>query len=95
MAVRLEHGDFGEGTVNVSLCIHIPVLAVAAQEPLFADDVSLPAAIRAVPLFFSVKVVVRTAVTRLVIIHIDPSTPPTVATLFLFGVGWHCIVLYG
>ena len=62
---------------------------------MFSHDVSLPAAIRAVPLFFSVKVVVRTAVTGFVVVHIDPSAPLTVATPLLLWLFGHFVWLIG
>ena len=68
---------------------------MAAQESLFTHDVSLTATVGAVPLFFSVKVVVRTAVTGFVVVHIDPSTPLTVPTLLLLWLFGHVVWLIG
>ena len=91
MAVRLEHCDFGEGTVNVSLRIHIPVLAVAAQESLFTHDVSLAPAVGTIFLLHGVKTVIDAMVTGFVVVHIDPSTPLTVPTLLLFWLFGHFV----
>jgi hypothetical protein len=62
---------------------------VATQEPLFAHDVSLTAAVGTIFLLGGIKVVVGTAVTCFVVVHIYPSTSLAVPTLFLFGIGWH------
>jgi hypothetical protein len=81
--------------VNISLFVHIPILAVAAQEPLFSHDVSLTAAVSTIFLLDRIKVVVGTAVTGFVVVHIDPSTPLAVPTLFLFGSGGHFMIGMG
>jgi len=72
---------------NHSLRIHPPILAVAAQESLWTHDVPLALAVRTVPLFFGIKVVVDAPVARLVVVNIDPSTPLAVPALLflLFG----------
>jgi len=75
------------GIYLINLLIHPPVLAVAAQEPLWTHDVSLAAAVGTIFLLFGIKVVVDASVTRLVIVDVDPSTPPTVPALLLFLFG--------
>jgi hypothetical protein len=62
---------------------------VATQKPLGTHDISLALTVSAVPLFFGVKVVVYAPVTRLVVVHVDPSTPIAVPALFLLGSGGH------
>jgi hypothetical protein len=74
---------------NHSLGIHPPVLAVATQKPLFSHDVPLTAAVITVFLLGGIKVVVDTVVTRLIVVHIHPSTSLTVLALFLLGSGGH------
>jgi hypothetical protein len=65
---------------------------VATQESLGAHDVPLALTVSAVPLFFGVKVVIDALVTRLVVVHIDPSTPLAVPTLLLFWLFGHFMV---
>jgi hypothetical protein len=60
---------------------------VAAQESLWTHDVSLALAVGAVPLFFGIKVVIYAPITRLVVVHINPSTALAVPALLLFW-GW-------
>jgi hypothetical protein len=62
---------------------------VATQESLGTHDVTLTAAVSTVFLLGGIKVVVDTPVTGLVVVHIDPSTPIAVPTLFLLGSGGH------
>jgi len=75
------------GIYLINLLIYPPILAVAAQEPLGTHDVPLALAVRTVPLFFGIKVVVHAPITRLVVVHIDPSTPLAVPALLLFLFG--------
>jgi len=70
------------GIYLINLLIYPPVLAVAAQEPLWTHDVSLATTIGTVFLLFGIKVVVDAPITRLVVVDVDPSTPPTVSALF-------------
>jgi hypothetical protein len=74
---------------NHSLGIHPSILTVATQEPLWTHDVPLALTVSAIPLFFGVKVVVYAPVTRLVVVHIDPTTPLAVPALLLLGSGRH------
>ena len=75
------------GIYLINLLIHPPVLAVAAQEPLWTHDVSLATTISTVFLLFGIKVVVDAPVTRLIIVDVDPSTTLAVPALLflLFG----------
>ena len=75
-----------------SLRVHIPVLAVATQKPLFTHNVSLSAAVGAIPLFFGIKIVVGTPVTRLVVVDIDPPTSLTVPALLLLWLFGHVCI---
>ena len=88
MAIRLEHCDFGEGTVNVSLFVHPPILTVETQETLFTYDVSFTATVSAIFLLHGVKSVIHAMVTWFVSVRIHPSTSlavPAPFLLWLFG----------
>jgi hypothetical protein len=65
---------------------------VATQEPLGTHDVPLTPAVSTVFLLGGIKVVVNAPVTRLVVVHIDPSTSIAVPALFLLWLFGH---LYG